>query len=97
MNTYNFFQDRKIKTWERANFSIKANSYDEAVAKLEQFRDAEIMEDETAGIVISHNETLFDLIQITVAENEGFSTIELYNELGEEISNNAPNHSTTKH
>ena len=30
MGEYKFYQDRKVTSWERDYFSVKANSYEEA-------------------------------------------------------------------
>ena len=32
MGEYKFYQDRKVTSWERDYFSVKANSYEEAEA-----------------------------------------------------------------
>ena len=32
MGKYKFYQDRKVTSWERDYFSVKANSYEEAEA-----------------------------------------------------------------
>lgn len=91
MKTYKFFQDCKIKVWDRTHFTIEANSYEEAVAELERHKYTPISQvDSDHNITVTCNELLYDnSTQMTVAENEGFSTIDLYNDKCEEIMNNA--------
>ncbi|MBX9049652.1 hypothetical protein HCH04_15165 [Bacteroides thetaiotaomicron] len=91
MKTYKFFQDCKIKVWDRTHFTIEANSYEEAVAELERHKDTPVSQMESNhNIVVTCNELQYDTqVQMKVSENEGFSTIDLYNDKCEEIMNNA--------
>ena len=37
MGEYKFYQDRKVTSWERDYFSVKANSYEEAEASIDRY------------------------------------------------------------
>lgn len=38
MNTFDFYQDRKVTCWERTQFSIEAESYKEALEIIKSWR-----------------------------------------------------------
>lgn len=84
METFRFYIDQKITTWERTHFGIKAETNKEAVEKAKEFlKDADECPDD------NWLETVFEAsADMTIEENEGNATRELYNENGQEIANN---------
>lgn len=91
METFEFYQDQKVTAWDRVHFSVTAPDLETAKAKLEVYREKEIENDENLGIEISHCEYQPDTSeQITVEENGGCSTLEMYTEDGDEVMDNAP-------
>ena len=42
MKKYKFYQDKKVSVWERSFFSVEAESYDQALGKVENLKLEEI-------------------------------------------------------
>lgn len=91
MKTYYFYQDVKVKSWDRTHFTVKANSHKEAESELKKYANQEICDVQSSfEICLGSVETVTDCqTTITVDENEGFSTMEIYNDKGEELCNNS--------
>lgn len=90
MATFNFYQDQKTTVWDRNRFSVEASTYDEAVEKVRSIKDLLIAESEQNGIKLNSCETLFDTMEhLSPEDNGGCPTLEIFNENGEEITNNA--------
>jgi hypothetical protein len=74
METFNFYKDEKCTIWTRLKFSIKAKTYEEAVAKV-----LEIEEHCNYDEVQTDHEFLYDTTtELTPDLNEEKSTIEIY-------------------
>ena len=43
METFRFYQDRKVTCWERTRFDIIAESYEEAVALVKSWQGEDIL------------------------------------------------------
>lgn len=75
MNSFRFFIERKSTIWQRDSYLISANSYEEAVEKMEEEFECESYEEENGFI---ETESLYDTQDdMTVEENQGSSTREL--------------------
>lgn len=82
MKTFEFYIDTKVTDWYRTNFEIEANSLEEAKQKAIEF----VKEDE-------HGEIPWEQVDCTiepmsVEENDGQSTEELYDNDGNVIWDN---------
>ncbi|MHB8261076.1 MAG: hypothetical protein ACYDCN_13410 [Bacteroidia bacterium] len=84
MEDFRFYIDQKITTWQRVRFTIKAETENEATEKATEFlKDPdECPENGECEIIHEANQDM------SVEENEGNATRELYNEKGQEIANN---------
>lgn len=90
MKTFEFYQDQKVTAWDRVYFSVTAPDLETAISKLEAYRDKEIEHDKSLGIEISHCEYQIDTSEsMTVEENGGCSTLEIFTENGDDVMNNA--------
>jgi hypothetical protein len=82
MKTFNFYLDTKITTWMRTDFEIEANSLEEAKLKAIEFHD----ESNTSSIAWEENMDTQE--PMSVEENGGEPTEELFDEEGNCIWNN---------
>jgi hypothetical protein len=74
MKTFDFYKDEKCTIWTRLKFSIEAETYEEAVAKV-----LEIEEHSNYDEVETDHEFLYDTTtELTTDLNEEKSTIEIY-------------------
>ena len=92
MEKFNFYQDRKVTCRERTHFDVKAESYEEAVALVKSWQGEDVLcfEDDE-NIIITDGETLYDTSEsLSVEENGGQPTIEVFANNGEDIINNKP-------
>lgn len=92
MNKYRFYQDQKVTCWERTYFEVKAANYKEALSIVKSWKgeDVLLMEDDER-VIITDGETLFDTSEsLSVEENGGQPTIEVFSAGGEDIINNKP-------
>ena len=90
MEKFNYYQDRKGTCWERTHFDVKAESYEEAVAIVKSWQGEDVLcfEDDE-NIIITDGETLYDTSEsLSVEENGGQPTIEVFADNGENIINN---------
>ena len=90
MEAFRFFQDRKVTCWGRTRFEVKAESYEEAVALVKSWQGEDVLcfEDDE-NIIITDGETLYDTSEsLSVEENGGKPTIEVFADNGEDIINN---------
>ena len=77
MKTFDFYKDEKNTIWVRHQFSIEAESYEEALEKIKQVESnpAESYEDEI------DTEYLYETLEsIDPEENEGNATCEIHSE-----------------
>jgi hypothetical protein len=78
MATFDFFTDKKVTMWERVNFEIEADTYNQAVQKAIEFSKNDNFP------VNSEYETLYDTAEpLSVKENGGETTIELFKVSGQ--------------
>lgn len=90
MTTFNFYQDQKTTVWDRNRFTVEASTYEEAVEKVRSTKDRLIVENDGNGITFQSCETLYDTMEhLSPEDNDGCSTLEMFNENGDEIANNA--------
>lgn len=77
METFNYYQKKKIIVWEETQFTIEANSQEEADNQINNQSSYDI--DNMTGILIGGSEILHDTSKrISMEDNGGFSTIEIY-------------------
>ena len=92
MEAFRFYQDRKVTCWERTRFDIIAESYEEAVALVKSWQGEDVLcfEDDEK-IIITDGETLYNTSEnLSIEENGGQPTIEVFADNGEDIINNKP-------
>ena len=82
MKTFNFYLDTKITTWMRTDFEIEAKSLEEAKQKAIEFHL------EMGTTELSWEENMDTQEPMSVEENGGESTEELYDEEGNIIWDN---------
>jgi hypothetical protein len=85
MKTFNFYLDTKITTWMRTDFEIEANSLEEAKQKAIEFHN----ESNTSSIAWEENMDTQE--PMSVEENGGEPTEELFDENGNCIWDNSEN------
>lgn len=77
MNEYSFYQDVKVEIWQRKYFTIEADSKEEALEKVEEYKRMDASED----YIVGHSEYLYETERVlSPEENDGDATIELYDE-----------------
>jgi len=85
METFNYFINQKITTWQRVKFTIQAETEDEANKKAKEvLADQNECPDNGEYEIIHESNTDMD-----IEENGGCATRELYSSAGKEIANNA--------
>jgi hypothetical protein len=78
MATFDFYTDKKVTMWERVNFEIEADTYNQAVQKAIEFSKNDDFPTN------SEYETLYDTSEpLSVNQNEGNPTIELFKVSGQ--------------
>lgn len=86
MQKFNYYQDQKVTIWDRVKFTVEAETMEEADSIVKSFVDFRVGIDERTGVEALGSESLFDTEElIEVDENDGFSTIENYNDDSGEI------------
>ena len=86
MKTFNFYQDEKVTIWNRTHFTVEAETQEEANQKvLEAIKSGDI-----SDFQYTISEYFYDSVEeLSVEENYGNSTIEIYNTENELIYQNA--------
>lgn len=79
MKTFDFYLDTKVTTWYRTPFEIEANSLEEAKQKAIEF----VKDDEHSSISWEQIDETTEVM--SVDENDGESTEELYYESSEKL------------
>ena len=90
MEAFRFYQDRKVTGWERTHFEVTAENYEKAVALVKSWQGEDVLcfEDDEK-VIITDGETLFETSEsLSVEENGGKPTIEVFADNGEDIINN---------
>ena len=86
MEKFRFKQDVKVTVWIRQSFTIEAENKEEALEKVEQFKTVDV----TSEIDDVECETLWDTEELMLPEeNDNQCTIELYDDHGNLIGQNA--------
>lgn len=90
MDRFNFYQDRKVTCWERTHFEIKAGDYEQALSVIMAWQGEDVMRfEDDDKVCITYGETLFDTAEsLSVDDNNGNPTIEVFGEQGESIIDN---------
>ena len=91
MKEYKFTQDVKIITWKKNHFSVKAESYEEALKKVELYKTANIACSEDSELVYDTEYCCESEKMVEVAQNKYCPTCELYDNMGNELGNNMDN------
>ena len=88
MKKFKFFQDLKVKVWQRYSFYVEAETKEEALKEVSKFNT----EEGFACIEGWDTETLFETQEtMKTCENEGQATIQLWDaDKNEMIGSNAP-------
>ena len=86
---FEFYQDVKVTTWVRQSFSVEAESKEEALKMVEKFKTEDIATSDESHLVYDSEWMTETWEEIPVEENGGCATIELYDENGEKIGDNA--------
>ena len=73
MQTFDFYRDQKCSVWQRTRFEVKAETYEEALAKVFEMEENDDYEIDTDYEMLY--ETTTDL---TPDMNDNFSTTESY-------------------
>ena len=90
MPQFDFYQDTRIRTWERCHFKVEAESYEAAVAIIKNFCDCDVNNHEEE-VEFGPLEILFEHSEkIDPGKNEGRATIRIYAEDDTPIIDNAP-------
>lgn len=92
MEAFRFYQDRKVTCWERTHFEVSAGSYEEAVALVKSWHGEDVLcFEDNEKVIITNECTLFETSEnLSVEENAGEPTIEVFANNGEDIINNKP-------
>ena len=86
MEKFRFKQDVKITVWVRQSFEIEAESKEDALNKVEQFKTKDVK----GEVDDVEYETLWDTEELVLPEEDGgLHTIELYDEHDNLIGKNA--------
>ena len=92
MGKFEFYHDCKVTSWERDYFTVEANSYEEAEAIVRSWRCKDVSNIIDSRLSHGRSEALRDTSELLFPEeNDGYSTIEIFNQEGESIMTNALN------
>ena len=92
MGKFEFYQDCKVKSWERDYFTVEANSYEEAEAIVRSWRCKDVSNIIDSRLCYDEWRALPDTSEcMSPEENDGYSTIEIFNQEEESIMTNALN------
>lgn len=85
MKEFEFYQDVKCTIWCRSHFTIEAKSKEEAIKKAKEFSNVDINETDCCHLVGDY-EWMTDVADnMTIDENNGWSTIEVYDQETKEL------------
>ena len=90
MEAFRFYQDRKVTCWERTRFEVTAENYEGAVTLVKSWQGEDVLcFEDNEKVIITDGETLYDTSEsLSVEENGGKPTIEVFADNGEDIINN---------
>ena len=86
MKTFNFYKDEKVTIWNREHFTVEAETQEEANQKvLEAIKNGDI-----SDFKHTTSKYMYDTVEeLSVDENSGNPTIEIYNTNDKLIYHNA--------
>lgn len=92
MEAFRFYQDGKVTCWERTHFEVTAENYEEAVAIVKSWQGEDVLcFEDNEKVIIMDDKTLYETSEhLSVEENGGNPTIEVFADNGENIINNSP-------
>ena len=91
MGKYQFYQDRKVTSWERDYFSVEADSYEEAVGIIRSWECEDVSNISDSRLFYDEWFALPETSKALLPEeNGGCPTMEIFNQSGESIMTNVP-------
>jgi hypothetical protein len=87
MATFDFYQDQHVKIWERVHFRIEADSKEEAIEKVKQYKDKDV----AFEFGTDSTEMLYDTEEVLEPQNDGEPTLQIYDDYGKLICDNSIN------
>ena len=85
METFNFYKDEKMTIWYRGKFEVEANSEEEAIEMVKELEKTNKLDNYDV-----YWEILDDTMEgLTVEDNGGYSTEEMYTGSGNMIWDNS--------
>ena len=81
MAKFKYYQDQLVKVWERRNFTIEADTQEEAdkIAKEIAKSNYQVYAEERDDVEFTDQETLFDTEEnVSVEENNGSVTMDIW-------------------
>ena len=91
MKEYHFYQDCKVTAWERDYFSVKANSYEEAVSIVRSWKCEDVSDIKDNRLCYKTCEALpYTSERMFPEENNGQPTMEIFSRSGTSIITNVP-------
>lgn len=91
MKEYHFYRDCKITAWERDYFSVKANSYEEAVSIVRSWKCEDVSDIDDSRLCYETREALPDTSErMLPEENNGQPTMEIFTRAGVSVITNVP-------
>lgn len=90
MEEFNFYQDRLVTCWERTQFTVKAESYEQAEEIVKSWKGKDVLcFNDDKQVIITDGETLYDTAEgISPKDNDNKPTIEVFNDNGDMIIDN---------
>ena len=85
MKEFEFYQDVKCTIWCRSYFTIEAESKEEALKKAQKFFNDDINETDESHLVDDYEWMTDTAENMTLEQNYGFNTIEVYDKETHEI------------
>ena len=90
MEKFSFYQDQKVTCWERTQFTVEAENYEEALKMVERLGE-DVLSYDNKRIEITDGETLYETAEaIGVTEIDDSPTLEIFDEHGNKILDNLP-------
>ena len=91
MEKFDFYQDRKVTSWERTFFTVEAEDYDAAINAVKSWdgEDVACLSDDRVSLI--ENRSLWETSEaMSPEDNNGEATIEIFYYNGDLIAANAP-------
>lgn len=89
MAKFNFYQDRKVTSWERDTFTVEADNYREAVDIVKSWQGQDISAVSDERLQIDESRSLWETSEnISPEENGGKATLIVYDDYDAEVMAN---------